>query len=109
MTTATIALPEIEDGSEVEKAKLYHLIMLNDDDHTFEYVIEMLQNVLGFSERTAGAHTLEADATGSTILLTCGFAEAERKRDLIHAYGPDWRMPRSMGSVTALVEPACQP
>ena len=109
MTTATFARPEIENVSDVEKEKLYHLIMLNDDDHTFEYVIEMLQNVMSFSEQTATAHTLEADATGSTILLTCGLTEAERKRDLIHAYGPDWRMPRSMGSVTALVEPACQP
>jgi ATP-dependent Clp protease adaptor protein ClpS len=109
MTTATIALPEIENASDVEKEKLYHLIMLNDDDHTFDYVIEMLQKVMGFSEQTATAHTLEADATGSSILRTCGLTEAERKRDAIHAYGPDWRMPRSMGPVTALIEPAAQP
>jgi ATP-dependent Clp protease adaptor protein ClpS len=38
--------------------------------------------------------------------LTCKLEEAEHKRDLIHAFGPDWRMPHSRGSVTALVEPA---
>jgi ATP-dependent Clp protease adaptor protein ClpS len=106
MTTATIALPDVEDSSGVEKEKLYHVIMLNDDDHTFEYVIEMLQKIFGFPESTALAHTLEADSTGSTILITCELEKAERKRDQIHAYGPDWRLPHSRGSVTALVEPA---
>jgi ATP-dependent Clp protease adaptor protein ClpS len=107
--STTIALPDVDNASDIEKEKLYHLIMLNDDDHTFEYVIEMLQKVMGFSEFTATAHTIEADATGSSILLTCGLTEAERKRDRIHAYGPDWRMASSMGPVTALIEPACQP
>jgi ATP-dependent Clp protease adaptor protein ClpS len=51
------------------------------------------------------AHTVEADASGSSIVMTAGLTEAEKKRDLIHAYGPDWRMPVSRGSVTALVEP----
>ena len=32
--------------------------------------------------------------------------EAEQKRDQVHAYGPDWRLPHSRGSVAALVEPA---
>ena len=89
-----------------ELSNLYHVIILNDDEHTFEYVIEMLQAVFGFSYATALAHTMEADATGSSIVWTCGLEEAEQKRDQIHAYGPDWRMPNSRGSVVALVEPA---
>ena len=44
--------------------------------------------------------------TGSSIVQTCGLEEAERRRDGVHAYGPDWRMPNSRGSVAALVEPA---
>ena len=86
--------------------RLYHVIILNDDEHTFDYVIEMLQAIFRFSYATALARTMEADATGSSILLTCGLEEAESKRDQIHAYGPDWRMPNSRGSVVALVEPA---
>jgi ATP-dependent Clp protease adaptor protein ClpS len=49
---------------------------------------------------------MEADTTGSSIIVTCPLEEAERKRDGVHAYGPDWRMPNSRGSVAALVEPA---
>jgi ATP-dependent Clp protease adaptor protein ClpS len=97
---------DVDNSTKDELAKLYHVIILNDDEHTFDYVIEMLQAVFGFPHATALAHTMEADATGSSIVLTTSLEEAEQKRDQIHAYGPDWRMPNSRGSVVALVEAA---
>ena len=97
---------DINKSTKDELSKLYHVIILNDDDHTFEYVIEMLQAIFGFPYATALAHTMEADATGSGIVFTTNLEEAEAKRDQIHAYGPDWRLPHSRGSVAALVEPA---
>ena len=104
--TETISRPEIENITDDRKEKLYRVIILNDDEHTYEYVIEMLQAVFGFSVATALTHTIEADTTGSSIVISCGLEEAELKRDKIHAFGPDWRMPNSRGSVAALVEPA---
>jgi ATP-dependent Clp protease adaptor protein ClpS len=97
---------DVDQGTKDQLGKLYHVIILNDDEHTFEYVIEMLQAVFKISHVEAFAHTVEADSTGSSIVLTTNLEEAERKRDLVHAYGPDWRMPNSRGSVAALVEPA---
>lgn len=97
---------DLENTTEDQLSKLYHVIILNDDEHTFDYVIEMLQAVFNMQYATAMAHTVEADATGSSIVYTTSLEEAERKRDQIHAYGPDWRMPNSRGSVAALVEPA---
>ena len=102
----TTVEPEIDQESGQQLEKLYHVIILNDDEHTFDYVIEMLQAVFGLSYPTALACTLEADSTGSAIVWTCALEEAEKKRDQVHAYGPDWRMPNSRGSVAALVEPA---
>ena len=104
MTTSTST--KVDNSTETKREKLYHVIILNDDEHTYEYVVEMLQSVFAFSVATAMAHTIEADTTGSSIVMTCGLEEAERKRDQVHAYGPDWRMPNSRGSVAALVEPA---
>ena len=97
---------DIENTTKGEQTKLYHVIILNDDEHTFDYVIEMLQAIFSMSFATALAHPMEADSTGSSIVLTTHLEEAELKRDQIHAYGPDWRMPNSRGSVAALVEPA---
>jgi len=38
--------------------------------------------------------------------MTCELTEAEFGRDQIHAYGRDWRLERSQGSMSAVVEPA---
>jgi ATP-dependent Clp protease adaptor protein ClpS len=103
---AATAYPEVEDDVSQKLEPLYHVILLNDEDHTYDYVVEMLTKLFSMSEAAAFNHTVEVDTKGSTILLTCELSKAEKKRDQIHAYGPDWRLPRSMGSMAALVEPA---
>src|SRR5881396_3725896 len=100
------AYPEVEDETSDQVQPLYHVILLNDDDHTYDYVIEMLEKIFGFSESKALEHAVEEDTIGTTILLTCELEKAEHKRDLIHSYGPDWRLQRSLGSMAAVVEPA---
>src|SRR5262249_17437794 len=97
---------DLETTAKDELSQLYHVIILNDEEHTFDYVIEMLQAVFNMTYATAASHTLEAHTTGSSIVLTTNLEEAEKKRDQVHAYGPDWRMPNSRGSVAALIEPA---
>jgi ATP-dependent Clp protease adaptor protein ClpS len=98
--------PEVENDTADQLQPLYHVILLNDDDHTYDYVIEMLEKIFGFSESKALSHAVEVDTNGTTVLLTCELKRAEHKRDLIHSYGPDWRLPRSLGSMAAIVEPA---
>ena len=105
-TRSATAYPEVEDDISDQLQPLYHVILLNDDDHTYDYVVEMLQKVFGFSESKAFSHAVDVDTKGVTILLTCELEKAEHKRDLIHTYGPDWRLPRSRGSMAAIVEPA---
>jgi ATP-dependent Clp protease adaptor protein ClpS len=106
VASASAVLPEVEDDTSVQLQPLYHVILLNDEDHTYDYVIEMLEKIFGFSESKALSHAVEVDTKGATILLTCELEKAEHKRDLIHGYGPDWRLPRSLGSMAAIVEPA---
>jgi ATP-dependent Clp protease adaptor protein ClpS len=99
-------LPEVEDDAANQLQPLYHVILLNDEDHTYDYVVEMLEKIFGMSEATAFGHAVEVDTKGTTILITCELEKAELKRDQIHGYGPDWRLPRSLGSMAALIEPA---
>lgn len=101
----TTADPEIKKQSEDQKAPLYNVVLLDDDDHTYEYVVEMLVKLFAFGESDAWNHAVEVDSTGRTIVMTCELAQAEFGRDQIHAYGADPRMPRSKGSMTAVVEP----
>jgi ATP-dependent Clp protease adaptor protein ClpS len=91
-----------------ELAPLFHVVLLNDDDHTYDYVIEMLAAIFCVSPEAAFQHAVEVDTTGRTIVMTCEREQAEYGRDQIHGYGADPRMPRSKGSMSAIVEPAGQ-
>jgi ATP-dependent Clp protease adaptor protein ClpS len=102
----TITAPGTEVSEDQEHARLYQVVLLDDDDHTYDYVIEMLQKIFIFSAEQALKHAQEVDATGRTPLITCELPQAEYARDQIHGYGADWRMPRSKGSMSAVVEPA---
>jgi ATP-dependent Clp protease adaptor protein ClpS len=97
---------EIDKESRDELSPVYNVVLLDDDDHTYDYVVEMLQKIFLCSESKAFSHAVEVDTTGRTVVLTSGLAEAEFGRDQIRAYGPDWRMPRSKGSMRAVIEPA---
>ena len=100
------ASPETETPQREQFAPLYHVVLLDDDDHTYDYVIEMLQRLFLISQFEAFRHAVEVDTTGRTIVITCELAQAEFARDQIHAYGPDPRMPKSKGSMSAILEPA---
>jgi ATP-dependent Clp protease adaptor protein ClpS len=101
-----LAAPEAEVVERAELVPLYRVVLLDDNDHTYDYVIEMLQNIFVFSLETAYRHAEEVDRTGRTVLITCELGEAEFSRDQVQGYGPDWRLPRSQGSMVAVIEPA---
>jgi ATP-dependent Clp protease adaptor protein ClpS len=98
--------PQTEVAERGQLAPLYRVVLLDDNDHTYDYVIEMLQKVLIFALEQAYRHAEEVDRSGRTVLITCELREAEYARDQIHSYGPDWRLPRSKGPMSAVVEPA---
>jgi ATP-dependent Clp protease adaptor protein ClpS len=99
-------VPEVKQENQEQQVPLYNVVLLDDDDHTYEYVIEMLGKLFAYSPSDAWNHAVEVDSTGRTVVLTCELPQAEFGRDQIHAYGADWRMERSKGSMSAVVEPA---
>ncbi len=98
--------PEAEVIEHDQLVPLYRVVLLDDNDHTYDYVIEMLQKIFVFTLDEAYRHAEEVDRRGRTVLITCELPQAEFARDQIHAYGPDWRLERSKGSMCAVVEPA---
>ena len=102
----TTGAPETAHVEREHLTPLYHVVLLDDDAHTYDYVIEMLQKLFLCSQADAFQHAVEVDSTGRTIVITCELAQAEFGRDQIHAYGADPRMPNSKGSMSAIIEPA---
>ncbi|MCU0706436.1 MAG: ATP-dependent Clp protease adaptor ClpS [Fimbriiglobus sp.] len=84
----------------------YHVILLNDDDHTYEYVVTMLKDLFGHPLEKGFLMAKEVDEKGRAIVLTTTREHAELKVDQIHAYGPDPNIARCQGSMSAVAEPA---
>ena len=104
-----VTLPETEERVEkqVKRQPPYNVVLLNDDDHTFEYVITMLQVLFGYPREKGQLMAEEVHNTGRCILLTTTKEHAELKQDQIHAFGPDPFSSRECkGSMTAIIEPA---
>ncbi len=84
----------------------YHVILLNDDDHTYEYVVIMLKDLFGHPLEKGFEMAKEVDESGRAVVLTTTREHAELKVDQIHAYGPDPNIARCKGSMSALAEPS---
>jgi len=103
---AATPVPKEDTEQKVKRQPPYNVILLNDEDHSFEYVILMLQALFGHPPETGYQMALEVHTKGRVIVDTTTLERAELKRDQIHAYGPDPRIPRCQGSMSAEIEPA---
>ena len=100
------ALPGTHTENREDLTPLYHVVLLDDDEHTYDYVVEMLCSIFCLSAEAAYRNAVEVDATGRTVVITCERQQAEFGRDQIHAYGADPRMAVSKGSMSAVIESA---
>ena len=96
--------PAQEVREQQQTPPLWNVVLLNDDDHTYDYVIEMLMRLFLKTADEAYRHAVEVDSQGRTIVMTCEREAAEFARDQIHGFGADWRLPRSKGSMSAILE-----
>jgi ATP-dependent Clp protease adaptor protein ClpS len=88
-----------------KKLPPYNVVLINDDDHTYDYVVEMLSSLFGYNPTRGFVMAHQLNPQGRVIVLTTHKEHAELKRDQIHAFGKDWRLDRCMGSMSAVIEP----
>jgi len=84
----------------------YNVVVLDDNDHTYEYVMRMLGVLFAFNSPKSYKLAKHLDTTGRVILLTTTKEHAELKRDQIHAFGPDKLIASCVGAMSAIIEPA---
>ena len=83
----------------------YHVLLWNDDDHTFDYVIRMMKNLFGHPRERGMVIAQEVHEKGKAVCLTTTMEHAELKRDQIHAFGADAQATNSKGSMWSTIEP----
>ena len=83
----------------------YNVVLLNDDDHTFDYVIEMLGSLFGYNPVKGRFMADQLNPHGRVIVLTTTKEHAEFKCDQIHGFGRDKRIEKCAGAMSAVIEP----
>jgi len=104
--TSTTTRPKEKEKQKTQRLPPYNVVLLDDDDHSFEYVILMLKTLFGHPPEKGYKMAVEVDATGRVVVATTNLEQAELKRDQIQAFGPDPFIPRCKGSMSATIEPA---
>src|SRR5262245_35613577 len=96
----------IKPKDDTKRMPPWNVVLLNDEEHTYEYVMRMMQNLFAHPQEKAFAIAKTVDSDGRAVCLTTHKEHAEFKRDQILAFGRDPLMAVCKGSMTAIIEPA---
>jgi ATP-dependent Clp protease adaptor protein ClpS len=92
--------------TETKRPSMWHVVVLDDDDHTYEYVMEMLMGLFGHSPEKAFAIAEAIDLEGRGICATLHLELAEFRKEQIVSFGADPRLDASAGPMGVVLEPA---
>ncbi len=82
----------------------FNIILHYDRQHSYDYIVEMLSNIFGYSPATAFEMCCKLDISGRLVVFTGNRDQAELKKHQITNYGPDWRIPGCNDSMKATLE-----
>ncbi|GDX97030.1 ATP-dependent Clp protease ClpS [Planctomycetia bacterium] len=100
----TTTVPVAQPREKPRRQPRYHVILWNDDDHSYHYVMAMLKQLFGHPHERGFKLAEQVDRSGRAIVLTTTKEHAELKRDQIHAFGADRLVARCKGSMKASIE-----
>lgn len=100
------AQPDTRRASELRSLPPYNVVLLNDDDHSVDYVVRMMQALFGHPLVKGVEIAREVHFRGRAVVATTNLEQAELKREQIQSFGPDPLIGRCKGSMSAAVEPA---
>jgi ATP-dependent Clp protease adaptor protein ClpS len=104
--TVTETVPETKQQKATAHAKKYQLILLDDEEHSYAYVIEMVMTLFGLSYEEGYRVAYDTDFLGQATIKVCSLEEAMVGREQIQNYGPDHRLKNSRSSMKAIVQEA---
>ena len=101
----TVVTPKKDRKQKNKKQPRYNVVLWDDDDHSYQYVVSMMQQLFAHKLEKGFEIAKVVDAHGKAICLTTTREHAELKRDQIHAFGKDDLIARCKGSMSASIEP----
>ncbi|MBK8092559.1 MAG: ATP-dependent Clp protease adaptor ClpS [Verrucomicrobiaceae bacterium] len=83
----------------------WHVILINDDEHSFEYVIDMMADIFGHSRELGKKIAEEVHEKGRVICATVHKELAELRQQQIHEYKPK-DTDHGIGPMRCVIEPS---
>lgn len=104
VATSPIVHPGTRRVPKTQSLPPYNVVLLNDDDHSVGYVVNMLEDLFGHPPAKGKKMAREVHFRGRAIVETTNLEHAELKREQIQTFGPDPLIERCKGSMSATVE-----
>jgi ATP-dependent Clp protease adaptor protein ClpS len=105
-TTCTGTTTVTDERTDTERPWLWNVVLIDDDDHSYDYVINLSRKLFAHPVERAFDIAKAVDAQGRAILMTTHKELAELKQDQIHSIGRDRLISACQGAMTAVLEPA---
>jgi len=94
------------EATEREPLRPWNVVLLDDQEHTYDYVIDMLGRIFGHPAERGYEMARTVDTQGRAIVATVHRELGELRVAQVRAFGPDPMMATSNGPMRALLEPA---
>lgn len=104
--TTHATLPAQRTEPQTGRPRLWKVVILDDEDHTYDYVIEILTSLFGHSDEKAFAIAEAIDIEGRGVAGTFHREFAELRREQVFSFGADHRIAMSAGPMSVVLEPA---
>jgi ATP-dependent Clp protease adaptor protein ClpS len=88
----------------VDQLQQWNVVLMKDQDHSYNYVTTMLREVLRLPAAKAVEVASRLDRHGRAVCATSHKEHAEFKREQVLGYGRDTLVDRSSGSMNAILE-----
>ncbi len=103
--TQVATRPQEKRDTKRKRQPKYNVLLWDDDQHSYEYVIDMMQKVFGHSTGKGLRIAFEVDKQGVAVCLTTTMEHAELKCQQIRSFGRDALIATSVGSMKSTIEP----
>ncbi len=86
--------------------QMWHVMLVDDDDHSYDYVIALATKVFRKGLRDGVELAKTVDKRGRAVCMTTHRELAELKQQQIHSFGADPLIASCAGSMTSVLVPA---
>jgi ATP-dependent Clp protease adaptor protein ClpS len=100
---------ETHEQTRTRRIPPYHVILLNDDHHSQDFVVAVLMKVLGCAAENAFQMMMEAHNSGRCVIWTGTREVAELKAEQLQTFHETRDNGQELGPLGCVIEPAPAP